>query len=116
VIQSRVFIGRYNLVAFDFFRLGLIQSRVFIDLTQQVMGPANDIDVASKQSLTVPILRDDGSNWADYEPKMRNALGAKGLIRHVDGLAKAPAPYAVNKDGDPVKPDGRRATEDEIEK
>jgi hypothetical protein len=51
------------------------------------MGPTSDFDVVGKQSLTIPKLKDDGSNWADYEPKMRNALGAKGLIRHVDGLA-----------------------------
>ena len=80
------------------------------------MGPGPDLDPIGKQSLSVPKLKDDGSNWADYEPKMKIALRAKALIRHADGLARAPKPYANDKDGDPIRADGKKATEEEIEK
>ena len=46
-------------------------------------------------TLAVPKLRDDGSNWADYEPRIQRALGSKGLWRHVEGTAIAPKPYAL---------------------
>ena len=45
-------------------------------------------------SLSVPKLRDDGSNWTDYEPRLKRAMGAKGLWIHVEGKATAPKPYA----------------------
>jgi len=45
--------------------------------------------------LAVPKLRDDGSNWSDYYPRIQNAMGAKGLWRHVLGTATAPVPYAL---------------------
>jgi hypothetical protein len=81
------------------------------------MGPGLDFDTAGKQSLTIPKLKDDGSNWVDYEPKMRNALGAKGLLRHVDGLAISPKQFAKDVAGLYVKADGTtKCTEDEIEK
>ena len=40
---------------------------------------------AESSSLSVPKLHDNGSNWADYEPRLRKAMGSKGLWRHVDG-------------------------------
>src|ERR1700722_10054036 len=49
----------------------------------------------TSQLLSIPKLRDDGSNWADYEPKTRTAMGSRGLLRHVDGTAIAPVPYAI---------------------
>jgi hypothetical protein len=30
-------------------------------------------------NLAIPKLRDDGSNWADYAPRIQKAMGAKGL-------------------------------------
>ena len=45
--------------------------------------------------LSVPKLHDDGSNWGDYQPQVRKAMGAKGLWRHVEGTATAPIPYAI---------------------
>jgi len=66
-------------------------------------------------ALSVPKLRDDGSNWSDYLPRIERALGSKGLWRHVLGSAIAPKPYAL-LDGVPVLADGKtHATEDQIE-
>jgi hypothetical protein len=66
-------------------------------------------------SLTVPKLRDDGSNWSDYQPRIERALGSKGLWRHVVGTALEPKPYAL-VGGLPVLADGNTlATEDQIE-
>jgi Reverse transcriptase (RNA-dependent DNA polymerase)/gag-polypeptide of LTR copia-type/GAG-pre-integrase domain len=65
--------------------------------------------------LAVPKLRDDGSNWSDYYPRIQNAMGAKGLWRHVLGTATAPVPYVVTQ-GIPMLHDGKTpATEDQIE-
>ena len=63
-------------------------------------------------SLAVPKLRDDGSNWADYEPRLRKAMGAKGLWRHVEGLSVAPKPYVI-ADRIPVLADGKTPATDE---
>src|SRR5271168_2077514 len=65
--------------------------------------------------LAVPKLRDDGSNWSDYYPRIENAMGAKGLWRHVLGTAIAPVPYVIRK-GAPMLADGTMlATEDQVE-
>jgi hypothetical protein len=34
------------------------------------------ITLNSQSSFVIPKLRDDGSNWADYEPRAKNAMGA----------------------------------------
>ena len=66
-------------------------------------------------NLSVPKLRDDGSNWADYSPRIQKALGSKELWRHVEGTAIAPKPYAL-VDGVPVLSDGKTpASEEQIE-
>ena len=66
-------------------------------------------------SLSVPKLRDDGSNWADYQPRIKRALGSKGLWRHVLGTAIKPTPYALLA-GVPVIADGKpESTEEQIE-
>ena len=85
------------------------------------MGPADTMSTltmnsnADSSSLSVPKLRDNGSNWADYEPRLRKAMGSKGLWRHVEGLAVAPKPYIV-ADGTPVLSDGKMpATDEQIE-
>ena len=60
-------------------------------------------------------LRDDGSNWADYKPRIQRAIGSKGLWRHVEGTAIAPKPYALVA-GVSILTDGTtQATEDQIE-
>lgn len=66
-------------------------------------------------SLAIPKLRDDGSNWSDYEPRIRKAMGAKALWRHVEGTAVAPKPYTVG-DGVFLLADGKTpATDEQIE-
>ena len=68
---------------------------------QQVMGPDTTMNKLSQNpisesgSLAVPKLRDDGSNWADYQPRIRKAMGAKGLWRHVKGTTAAPVLYVI---------------------
>lgn len=74
------------------------------------------ITSSSQTSFTIPKLRDNGSNWADYEPRAKNALGVKGLWKHVDGYAKQPVPLITVTDmpmssASPTKP----ATQDEID-
>ena len=65
--------------------------------------------------MSVPKLRDDGSNWSDYQPRVERALGAKGPWRHVVGTAIVPKPYAL-LDGVPVLAEGKTpATEDQVE-
>jgi hypothetical protein len=65
------------------------------------MGPEDKMSNLSMNSsadtatLAIPKLRDDGSNWADYEPRIQKAMGSKGLWRHVEGTATAPKPFAV---------------------
>ena len=63
------------------------------------MALDNSLNNNSSESstLAVPKLRDDGSNWSDYHPRLQNAMGAKGLWRHVEGTAVAPVPYIVNE-------------------
>ena len=67
---------------------------------------------AESSSLSVPKLHDNGSNWADYELRLRKAMGSKGLWRHVDGLVVVPKPYVV-ADGTPVLSDGKTPAMDE---
>ena len=85
------------------------------------MGPTatmNNLNASSSSNSTivaVPKLHDDGCNWADYEPRIQNIMGAKGHWRHVLGTATAPVPYAVSN-GVPMLADGKTpATEDQIE-
>ena len=66
-------------------------------------------------SLSIPKLCDDGSNWADYEPRIQKAMGSKGLWRHVEGTATVPKLYAL-VNGSPVLADGKTpAMEEQIE-
>jgi hypothetical protein len=66
-------------------------------------------------TLTMPKLCDDGSNWADYLPRLQNAMGAKGLWRHVEGTATVPVPFAITN-GMSMLSDGKTpAMEDQID-
>src|SRR5271170_2415768 len=83
-----------------------------------VVDPISNMNMNSNSdstTLAVPKLRDDGSNWADYQSRIERALGSKGLWRHVLGTALAPKPYRL-LDGIPVVADGKTpATEEQIE-
>src|SRR5271168_5666090 len=66
-------------------------------------------------TLSVPKLRDDRSNWADYQLRVERALGSKGLWRHALGTMLAPRPYGVLADVY-VLADGKTpASEEQIE-
>jgi hypothetical protein len=66
-------------------------------------------------TLSVPKLRDDGSNWSDYEPRLKKAMGVKGLWAHVEGRAAAPKPYQM-VNGIYLISDGKTpATEEQVE-
>ena len=70
---------------------------------------------SDSSTLAIRKLRDDGSNWSDYEPRIRKAMGAKALWRHVEGTAVAPKPYTVG-DGVTLLSDGKTpATDEQIE-
>ena len=80
------------------------------------MGPRDKMSTIpstnESSSLAVPKLRDDGNNRADYEPRLRKAMGLKGLWRHMEGLAVVPKLYVV-VDGIPVLADGKTPAMDE---
>ena len=67
------------------------------------MGPDTAMDNLNSNSstLAVPKLH-NGSNWADYQPRLQNAMGAKSLWRHVKGTATASVLYAVSIELDKV--------------
>ena len=70
---------------------------------------------SESNNLAVPKLYDDGSNWSDYEPRVKKVMGAKGLWRDVKGTATVPKPYAV-VNGISVTSNGKTpATEEQIE-
>jgi hypothetical protein len=53
----------------------------------------SDLASTSPQSLLIPKLCDDRSNWADYEPRARRAIGSKGLVPYLEGYAKVPVAF-----------------------
>ena len=69
----------------------------------------------NSETLNVPKLRDDGSNWADYHARVQVAMEAKGLWKHVEGKATPPKPY-TEVNGIAVLSDGKtQAMEEWIE-
>ena len=57
------------------------------------MGPADISDMSStpnNQSLSLPKLKGDSSNWATYSERILNYLTSKGFRRHVQGTARKP--------------------------
>ena len=91
-----------------------------VHLFQQVMGPDTTMNSLNPNSdltmLAVPKLCDDRSNWADYLPRIQNAMGAKGLWRHmIEGTATALVPFVLSN-GIPMLADGKMpASDDQIE-
>jgi hypothetical protein len=69
---------------------------------------------SSSNSFSLPRLWDDGSNWVDYEMKAKTAMGVKGLIRHVDGMAVRPKAFALESNV-PVSKPKTPAIDDEID-
>ena len=68
----------------------------------------------TSQTLSIPKLNDDGSNWVDYEVKARTAMGSKGLSRHLAGSVIKPKPFNVENNV-VMFDDKTPATDDQIE-
>ena len=85
------------------------------------MGPdmtMNNLSMNSNSdstTLAVPKLRDDGSNWSDYLPRLQNAMGVKGLWRHMEGTATTPVLYAMSNGVAMLADRKMAAFEDQIE-
>src|ERR1700731_873287 len=78
-------------------------------------APAHEDSIPTQSSpFAIVKLRDDGSNWPDYEMKAKTAMGAKGLIRHIEGTARRPLPFDL-ENGRPVSEPGKLATRLEIQ-
>src|SRR6266436_5809624 len=85
------------------------------------MGPAptsfdNMLPSTSSAMFTIPKLAEDGENWVTYKERMLTSIGARGLMRYIDGRRVIPAAYAIGpKSKLPIKADGSVASEAEIE-
>src|SRR6267154_857797 len=65
--------------------------------------------------FNVPKLAKDGSNWITYKEQMLTAIGARGLMRNVDGRAAKPVPFLINPKMSGIsKPDGSTPMQMEI--
>ena len=81
------------------------------------MGPVVTINMSSSGSnntIAVLRLRDDRSNWVDYDDRLKSALGSKGLLKYIEGMAVRPNMLAV-EGGQYVAKPGQPATDEEIE-
>ena len=76
---------------------------------------SHTLSTFNSETLNVPKLCDNGSNWADYHAQVQVAMEAKGLWKDVEGKATPPKLYAkVN--GIAVLLDSKtQATEEQIE-
>src|SRR5258705_1679249 len=85
------------------------------------MGPAptsfdNMLPGTSSTLFSIPKLADDGSNWVTYKERLLNGIGARGMMRYVDGRIQQPVPFTMDPKGKtPVKVDGKPAMDVEIE-
>src|SRR5882762_6569240 len=66
-------------------------------------------------SVSVPRLRNDGSNWPDYKPRICRVLGLKGLWEHVGGTALVLKWYAIVANISMLADGTTAATEDQVE-
>jgi hypothetical protein len=76
--------------------------------------PVDSFASPSNSNFAVLRLQDDGSSWVDYKIKAQMAMGARGLIRHVDGTAIKPKAFELES-GVPVTKPGKLATDEEID-
>jgi gag-polypeptide of LTR copia-type len=83
--------------------------------SQMTMNNLNTNSNSDLTTLAVPKLRDNRSNWADYQPRIQYAMGVKGLWRHVEGTASVPVPFPMTN-GVAMFANGKTmATEDQLE-
>src|SRR5258705_6175566 len=85
------------------------------------MGPAPttlDIMLPTTNSVlfNIPRLADDGKNWITYKERLLTAIGARGLMRYIDGRTKQPLAFELDPTGKTiVREDSKPATEAEQE-
>src|SRR5258707_15572927 len=85
------------------------------------MGPAPTsldtmLPARSSSPFNIPKLAEDGTNWITYKERMLTAIGARGLMRYIDGRVKPPIPLALSPTtGEPLKAAGKPALDMEIE-
>ena len=85
------------------------------------MGPApTTLDImlpaTSSALFNIPKLAEDGKNWITYKERLLTAIGARGLMRYIDGQTKQPLPFKLDSKGKKlVKEDGKPATDAEQE-
>ncbi|OJA10444.1 hypothetical protein AZE42_05891, partial [Rhizopogon vesiculosus] len=66
--------------------------------------------------FNIPQLTEDGMNWITYKERMLTVIGARGLMRYVDGRAIKPKPFKFNfTTKKQEKDDGTEPTQTEIE-
>src|SRR5258705_12353065 len=85
------------------------------------MGPApTTLDImlpaTSSALFNIPRLGDDCTNLITYKERLLTAIGARGLMRYIDGRTKQPLAFKLDQATKTiVKEDGKPATEAEQE-
>src|SRR5258705_6180679 len=81
------------------------------------MGPApTTLDImlpaTSSALFNIPKLAEDGKNWITYKERLLTAIGARGLMRYIDGRTKQPLAFKLDPTGKQlVKEDSKLAME-----
>jgi hypothetical protein len=66
--------------------------------------------------FNIPKLAEDGSNWISYMERTLTAIGARGLMWHINGSAIKPIPFDVDPTTKVItKKDGSTALQTEID-
>ncbi|KAG1740214.1 uncharacterized protein EDB91DRAFT_1012951, partial [Suillus paluster] len=83
------------------------------------MSPVTAMDSAlpstNSPMFNVPKLAEDASNWITYKERMLTAIGARGMMRYVDGHETKHTPFKIDPTTSIVtKPDGSAAMQTEI--
>ena len=75
-----------------------------------------DFSSSNRTTFSITPLCDDGSNFTDYEPKVKVLCGAKGILKFLEGCARKPKELHV-ANGVYMKPGtiDKPAMEEEIE-
>ena len=75
-----------------------------------------DFSSSNRTTFSITPLHDNGSNFADYEPKVKVLCGVKGILKFLEDCARKPKELHV-ANGVYMKPGtiDKPATEEEIE-
>ena len=50
---------------------------------------------SNRTTFSISPLHDNGSNFADYKPKLKVLCGAKGILKFLEGCAQKPMELAI---------------------